>query len=220
MLTLSAQKRDIFGKILKRARREGRLPAVVYGEKDPSTSLFIDAREFGQVIKKAGETSIISLKIEGEKDKDVLVHHIELDPVREVPIHVDFYAVNKDKEIIIKVPLEFTGVSPAVKELGGTLVKVLHELEVRTLPHTIPSRIEVDISKLVGLDSHITIGELPLPMGVVATHEVDEIVAGIAVAKEEVEETPIDISQIEVEKKGKKEEEAGEADSEEGGAKK
>ena len=163
-------------------------------------------------MKQAGESTIISLDL-GGKGQDVLVHEVQVDPISGAPIHVDFYVVSQDKELEVAVPLIFEGVSPAVKELGGSLVKVIHELEIRALPKNLPHDIKVDISSLVTLDSQILIKDLKLPTGVVSVLDLDEVVAAITEAGEEVapEAAPIDLSAIEVEKKGKQETDEAEA---------
>jgi large subunit ribosomal protein L25 len=109
----------------------------------------------------------------------------------------------------VSVPLEFEGVSPAVKDLGGILTKVMHELEIECDPSELPQAIHIDISKLATLDDQIKVGDLKLPKSAVPSIEADEVVAMISVAKEEVEEAaPMDISAIETSvERGKKEEE-------------
>jgi large subunit ribosomal protein L25 len=127
-------------------------------------------------------------------------------------IHADFYVPEKGKKVEVEVPLEFVGVSTAVKDLGGTLVKVMHEIEVEALPKDLPHSIKVDISKLIDVEAQILAGDLALPEGVSLITEAEEVVASIAVAEEEKEvAAPADLSQIELaEKKGKKEEEGEE----------
>lgn len=210
MLKLNAQVRDI-KKSAGSIREEGAIPAVFYGQKVESTPISVDKKLFRSVWDEAGESSVITIHL-GDKDIDALIHDVSVDPITSEPIHVDFYAIDKNKKVVVDVPLEFVGVSPAVKELGGTLVKVIHELEVEGLPKDLPQEITVDLSMLTTLDSHIAVKDLKLPEGVVAELSPEEVVASIAVQKEEVEETPteIDFSEIEVEKKGKKEEEGEE----------
>ena len=122
------------------------------------------------------------------------------------PIHCDFYIVAKDRLLQVEVPLEFTGIAPAEK-LGGVVVKVMHALPIEALPAALPQHITVDLSLLVNLDSHISVSDLMLGAGVRATIAAHEVIASIIVPQEEKEETPMDLSAIEVEKKGKKEEE-------------
>lgn len=193
-------------------RRKGVLPAVFYGGKKEATPVAIDMAAFKKVWKGAGESTLISLSTPSGKI-DTLLHDVQLDPVTGEPLHADFYVVDKDVAIEVDVPLEFVGVSPAVKDLGGILVKVLHDIGVKTLPGSIPHGIEVDISKLATLDDVITVADLPFPKGVEPTEKPTEIVAAVSVAKEEEEAppAPIDLSAIEVEKRGKEEEEGAEA---------
>ncbi|MFA5023123.1 MAG: 50S ribosomal protein L25 [Candidatus Paceibacterota bacterium] len=211
MLKLNAKPRIAFGKKIKALRDEGQVPAVVYGDKKETISICLDLIEFKKVLAQAGESTIVSLELAG-KGQDVLIHEVQVDPISGVPVHVDFYIVSQDKELEVAVPLVFEGVSPAVKDLGGSLVKVLHELEIRALPKNLPHDIKVDISSLVALDSQILIKDLKLPTGVESVLDVEEVVAAITEAGEEVvEETaPVDLSAIEVEKKGKQEEEGAE----------
>jgi large subunit ribosomal protein L25 len=207
MLKLDAKSRDSYGKDLESARKAGDLPAVFYGRKDEATTIFVNAKDFKRVLKEAGESSIISLKTPAG-DKDVLIKEVSFHPASGEPIHVDFYAIEQNKTLEVEVPLIFEGMSLAVKELGGTLVKVIHELPIEALPKNLPHDITVDISALTALDSQILVKDLKLPAGVELRIDADEVVAAITVAKEEeVVAEPIDISAIEVEKKGKKEEE-------------
>ncbi len=154
------------------------------------------------------------LELEGDdktkKKLDVLIHEIQVDPVRGFPVHIDFLAVDMNKPIEVGVPIEFIGVAPADKSGLGALVKVLYEFEVRALPKDIPQTISVDLSTLVELDSQIHTKNIILPKEVEMLTEGEEVVALIAPIKEEViEETPVDLSEIEVEKKGKKDDEEG-----------
>ena len=208
-MELAAEKRDITKKA-KTLRGQGFLPAVVYGRSQESTPIVLAAKEFEKVFRVAGESSVITLTgLLG--DKEVLIQEVAVHPVSGIPIHADFYAIEKGQTVTVSVPLEFDGVSPAVKELGGILVKVMHELEMEVLPKDLPHSIHVDISKLVALDDQIKVSDLQLPASAKLSMSDDEVVAMIDVAKEEVEEaTPMDISQIGVSvEKGKKEEAEG-----------
>jgi large subunit ribosomal protein L25 len=211
MLTLQAEKRQIFGKKLKPKRLSGQLPAVMYGAKDKAEALFVPTKEFKKVLTAAGESTVIALTM-AEGKKEVLINDVVFHPVSGEPLHADFYVIDKTKTIKIKVPFRFEGVAPAVKDLGATLVKVKHELEIEALPLSIPHDIEVDISSLTALDSQVTVADLKIPKDVKVIDEAAEVVASVAVAKEEEEVVaPVDLSAIEVEKKGKKEEEEGAA---------
>ncbi|MSR71277.1 MAG: 50S ribosomal protein L25 [Candidatus Taylorbacteria bacterium] len=213
MLTINFEKRDNSQK-LEALRKAGLLPAVYYGRKEKSTSVAVKAAEFLKLWKKAGESSIIELKGLSESHQ-ALIKAIDVHPVTGVPRHADFYVVEKDKKLKIKVPVNYVGVSTAVKDLAGILVKVMHEIEIEALPKDLPYSIDADLSLLVALDSQITAKELKMPAGVELKVSPEEVVALIDIAKEEVveETTAIDMSTIEVAKKGKEAKE-GEAPAE------
>src|SRR3989338_6723109 len=201
-------------------RKAGKLPAVYYGRKQASTPITVSAVEFSKVLKKAGESTVVTLKM-AQGDMDSLIYGIDRDPVSDTIRHADFYVFEKGQKIKIKIPLEFTGVSPAVKELGAVLVKVLREVEIEATPKDLPHVLNVDISKLVTFENQVLAKDILLPAGVTLIAKPDEVVASVYEPKEEVVEVaPVDLSAIEVEKKGKeaKEGEEGAAVAAEGAA--
>lgn len=208
MLILEATNRTVADDLVS-LRKEGKMPAVFYGKKTESTPISIVQKDFLKVWKTAGESSVVSIKTP-KGTVDTLIHDVDIDPVTDNVRHVDFYVFEKGKKIEVDVPLEFVGVGAAVKDLGGILVKALHEIKVSADPTNIPHQVDVDLTLLVTLDSVIKAGDLKLPAGVTLVEKEDEIVAAVSVYKEEVEQTPVDLSSIEVEKKGKKEEEGEE----------
>ncbi len=193
--------------------KTGTIPAVFYGPKQASTSVTISLAEFLKVWKKAGESAIITLKGLGD-EHEALIHDIDLHPVTGTPRHADFYVIEKGKKLQIDVPLVYEGISGAVKDLGGILVKVMHEVKIEALPKDLPRELKVDLSLLSALDSTIHAKDLVLPAGVTLLDLADEVVASIDVAREEVveESTTIDMSAIEVEKKGKEPKEGEEGE--------
>ncbi len=202
MIELKAKNRDV-SEDNRDLRAEGFIPAVFYGKKTESTPVSVAKVDFLKVLKKAGESTVVSLDHEGKK-VDVLIHDVAYDPVTDLPIHVDFYVFNKDVKIEVGVPLEFVGVAPAVKDLGGLLVKVLYEIKIEALPANLPHQIEVDISVLAQVGDQIVAGDLKLPSGVTLVEGSEEVIALISGPKAEEEESaPVDLSAIEVEKKGK-----------------
>ncbi len=210
---LTVEKRERTGtNSLGALRAEGFIPAVVYGKKEENTPIKLSIRDFKKAFKSAGESAIITLK--GlDDDKEVLIHDVDFEPVKGEPRHVDFYAIERGKKLTVTVPLEFIGVAPAVKELGGVLVKVLHELEIEVLPRDLPQSIEVDISPIADFETSLHVKDLVLPEGVASTADPEEVVASANEAKEEVFEEPeaVDMDAIEVEEKGK-----GEGSAEDG----
>ena len=208
MFNIKAEKRDA-SENLDVLRKNGKIPAVFYGFGKDTTSITISNVDFKKVWRDAGESSAVKVNLSGS-DIDVLIHEVQVDPVTDEPIHLDFLAIDMKKKIVVKVPLEFTGVSLAVKSGLGNLVKVLHEIEIEALPSDLPHDLSVDISKLETLDDNILVSDIKLPAGVVAITDMSEVVASVVVQVEEKESAPVDLSAIEVEKKGKKEEEGAE----------
>jgi large subunit ribosomal protein L25 len=216
MITLTTKPRDI--KVKNETLREaGIMPAVFYGPKQKSTSVTVSMVEFIRTYKKAGESSVIILK-EGDIEHEALIHEIDVHPVTGAPRHADFYIIEKGKKVKVNIPLVFVGVSPAVKDKGAILVKVARELEIEAAPRELPHELIVDISSLVEFSSVIHAQDIKLPAGVDLISGGLEIIASVSEAKEEVEEVKtIDMSAIEVTKKGKEakegEEEVPEADT-------
>ena len=184
-------------------RNAGRIPAVFYGRKQSSTPITLSARDFEKVWKKAGENTVVNLQ-SGNEEVQALIHEVQKHPVTGIVRHVDFYVFEKGQKLKIKIPIEFKGVSPAVKDMGAVLVKVMYDLEIEAAPKDLPQKIEVDISSLTAFGSVITAKEIKLPEGVALVISPEDVVASVYEPKEEVvEAAPVDLSTIEVMKKGK-----------------
>ena len=185
------------------------MPAVFYGKKQASTPISVPANQFMKAWKHAGESEVVSLT--GEKGSvSTLIHDVAVDALTGVPLHADFYVFEKGQKMEIDIPLEFVGVAPAVKDLNGNLVKVMHEIKISASPEHLPHVITVDVSSLATFDDHITAKDIILPSGVSLVEDPESIVVSVSGPKaEEVDEPTVapDLSAIEVEKKGKKEEE-------------
>ncbi len=202
MVTLETKKRES-NENLRNLRAEGFIPAVFYGRKQSPVSISVKQKDFDKVWKEAGESTVITLSGDAG-NHDVMIHDVDRDPLSGTVRHADFYVIEKGKKLQVSVPVEFEGVSPAVKESGAILVKVVHEVEVEALPENLPHELTVDISALVTLDSNITAGDIKLPKGVSLVTKPEEIVASVVMPKEETDTpTTVDLSAIEVEKKGK-----------------
>ncbi len=219
MNTLTATKRSKTDK-LSVIRNNGMIPAVVYGAQVENQPISVLSTAFTKIYKLVGETSTLVLEISGINEKvnstqkdnkvtkvDVLIHDVQFDPVKGFPVHVDFLAIDMNKSVEVTIPLEFVGLAKAEKDGLGTLVKVLHEIDIEALPKDLPHTIEVDVTGIATLDDQIHVKDIKLPKGVTLITDGEDVVALVAQAKEEKEETPIDLNAIEVEKKGKKEEE-------------
>jgi len=181
------------------------MPAVFYGPKEESTAIAINKEIFKKLWNEAGESTIIELKGDGI-DKEALIYGVDFHPVSGEPRHADFYVIEKGKKVTVKIPIEFIGVAPAVKELGGVLVKVAHEIEIEVAPKDLPQHIDVNIESLKDFESQILAKDVLIPAGAELVTNGDDIVAIINEAKEEAEENIApSVEDIEVEKKGKKE---------------
>ncbi len=208
-LVLNIKERDLTKKFPKPNKVESQtelLRGVFYSKKEKSTPIVIPYIEFKKVWKEAGSSSLVVLKGVGE-DKEAIIQDVDLDPISEFVRHVDFYIVERGKVMEADVTLDFWGESPAVKELGGILVKTLHELTIEVLPKDLPKDIKVDISVLKDFESRILVKDLKLPNSAKSLVDDDEVVALVVESEqEESEEKTSDIADIEIEKKGKKEE--------------
>lgn len=209
MNKLTAVKRSKTDK-LRTIREGGMVPAVVYGASVENTSISVPSVDFEKILKVAGESSTITLEVSGDKTPkkfEVLIHEIQADPVKGNPIHIDFLAIDVNKPVEVAIPVEFEGIAPAEKNGLGILVKVMHEVEIEALPKNLPHNVVVDLSSLVALNDQIHAKDIKLTKEVILKTNGEEVIALIAPIKEEVvEEAPADLSSIEVEKKGKKEE--------------
>jgi large subunit ribosomal protein L25 len=152
-IEIKAEKRTEIGK-LDNLRTSGFLPAVYYGHKKESTPIKIKKSDFLKAWREAGESTVITLQIP-EGHIEALINDVDIDPLTNEPRHADFYVFEKGHKVEIGVPIEFEGVAPAVKDLGGILVKVLRELKVKAEPSNLPHEIKVDISGLLDLQSQI-----------------------------------------------------------------
>lgn len=207
-MKLQTQTREAGRVSVKKLREDGFMPMVSYGPKEDATSLAVKVRDFKHVWKEAGETTVVTL-VTGDEETDALIHEVSVHPVTGEPIHVDFYVMEKGKKVEVTVPLAYQGEAPAVTDLDGTLVKVLHEIDVEALPKDLPNEIVVDISALKELEDTITVGDIKVSEGVTIQTPADETIVSITVQEEEPEEPEeeVDFAEaVEVEQKGKDEE--------------
>ncbi len=189
MLTLNAKTRTQQGRQTRELRQEGLIPAVLYGPGIENKNLAVDAKEFINLFRQAGKSSLIALKVDGEgKEFMVLINDMNIDPVTDKTIHLDLYQPNLKKEIEADVPLIFIGESPAVKDLGGTLVKNFDEITVKALPADLPREINVDISCLKTFESVIAVKDLAISDKIELLKNPDEIVALAMTAEKQEEE--------------------------------
>ena len=187
-LSLSLENRTLVGKKVNRLRREGVLPATVYGKGVSPISVQMNARAFNDTYRHAGRTGLIDLSIPGQKSISVFVHNLQRHPVTRNIIHVDFLAVDLRTEVTVDVPLHIVGESELVKRGDALLNQVLTSLAVRALPADIPSSISVDVSGLDSFDKSIHVSDLALESKGEIVTPADELVVSLSQARDEEEE--------------------------------
>lgn len=207
-IVLTAEKRTVIGKQVKALRRQGKLPAVIYGHHIQPVAITLDTRETSRMLAGITPSHLITIKV-GKENHTVLVREKQRHPVQGVLIHIDFLAVSMTEKLRANVYIELVGDAPAVKEFDGILVTGVEELEVECLPKDLPERIQVDISSLRQIGDSLQVRDIQLPDAVeILTDPAEMVVLVTAPAIEEVE-AGAEVSAIEPEviEKGKKEEE-------------
>ena len=165
-LKLQATKRTVHGRQVRKLRKEGGVPGVVYGHRTEAEPVTLDAHEFRRVYAKAGRTHLIDFVLDGGRAQKVLIKEIQKHPRHEGPIHVDLFRIDLKEKLQIDVPIVIVGESPAVKRGDGDLLISLHSLRVECLPSDIPEAIEVDVSGLENIDDSVRVHDLHFPEGV------------------------------------------------------
>lgn len=179
-LQIQAETRDVFGKKNKALRRIGYIPAVIYGHHFKNIPLKVKTSDFLGVLKEAGETTIIQLRIGKDKTESVIVHNLERDPVTDQILHIDFYRVKTGEKMVADIPLVLEGKAPAVEDLGGILVTGLKTIKIKALPKDLPHGIKVDVSLLKDFEAKIQVQDLVLPSGIEVLSGPEEIVASVS----------------------------------------
>lgn len=187
---LDLENRTLLGKKVGRLRREGIMPATVYGKGVGPFNVQINARTFSDAYKQAGRTSLVDLSIPGQPMQSAFVHNVQRHPVTRAVLHADFLVVDLLVEVNVDVPVHLVGVSPLAEQGDAIINQPLTVLSVRALPNDLPSNIEVDISGLDSLEKAIYVRDIPaLEKGVIANDE-DELIVSLTPARvvEEEEE--------------------------------
>ena len=211
---LVAHHRAITGKAVARLRRNGQLPAVVYGHGHASEALVVDAREFDQLRRHTGRNALVDLKVDDERAQPVMVYGVQEHPVTRRPLHVDFFLVKMTEEMTVDVPVVMNGESYAVSKLGGTLLHLLDTVKVRALPADVPSALELDVTPLETFEAMLHVSDLQVPERITIVTDADEPLARVQPPR--VEEVPVAAEEVvEVAPEG---EEAAEAAAETEGA--
>jgi len=186
--TLAAANREVTGKAVNRLRKEGRLPAVVFGHGLNSANVSVDTHDFEQLRRHVGPNALIDLSVDGKKSKPVLVQHVQVHPVNRRPLHVDLFAVRMTEELTVDVPLVATGSALAVTMHGGTLLHPNETVRVRALPDHLPQSIEYSVDSLVDFDAAVKVADLTIPGDVTLLTDRDEVIATVQRPRVEIEE--------------------------------
>ena len=175
---LVAERRTVIGKGVARLRKQGRLPAVIFGHGTESEPVTVDAHDFDLLRRRTGASTLVDLKVEGGKARPVLVHGIQYHPVTRRPLHVDLFAVRMTEELTVEVQLIGLGIAPAV-DGGGTLMHPTSRVKVRALPGDLPDTLTFDLSSLVDYEATITVADLVVPEGVTIQADPAEVIARV-----------------------------------------
>ena len=184
-IKLEANRRTVLGKQTRRLRREGILPAVLYGSEFGSFPIELDRRSASRLLARVSRSTLIDLEV-GDQRHTVLLREIQRDPLRGRLLHVDFLKVRMDVRIRAEVPIELVGQAPAALIAGGVLVTGVDAIEVESLPSDLPDRITVDLESLANIDDSITVADLFVGEGVRILTEANELVARVIYEAEEI----------------------------------
>lgn len=176
---LTVEKRKVLGKKVKKLRREGILPANIYGKDVKSLAVQLPQKEFETVFKEVGETGLVDVAVNGEV-KPVLIHNVQVEPLSNQYLHADFYQVNLKEKIKAMVPVVIIGEAKAVVDKVGIVLQPLSEIEVEALPEDLPEKIEVNVEKLANLEEQIAVGDLKAPQGVEILTDPEQVVVKVA----------------------------------------
>ena len=186
-MELKVQNRNIFGRKVKDLRQQGLIPAELYGHGLKNLHFSLPTKDFKKILKEADESTVINLITEDQKTLPVMIHEIKTDSLSGEILNVDFYQVKLTEKIRVHIPLEFIGEAPAVKTLGGILVKTLQAIEVEALPNDLPHKLEIDLSKLAEIGQSISAKDLKLNDKVKIFVNPETIIATVVAAQKEEE---------------------------------
>jgi large subunit ribosomal protein L25 len=220
-IALVVEPRNVVGKKVKKLRRDGIIPANIFGQGVKSTSIQVNLKDFAKVYNQVGETGLVELSLKDAKHP-VLVHQIQKEPRTDAPLHVDFHQVNLKEKTTAHVPVVLVGEAPIEKSKEGIILQSMNEIEIEALPTDIPHNIEVDITSLTEVGQAVQVKDLKVDSSKVeikADGEATVLSVQTAEIKEEVvEEAPAEVEVIGEKAEGEKAEgeEASEGETAEG----
>lgn len=190
--TLTASKRSLFGKKLNKLRRQGVLPANIFGKNVESLSIQVSNTQFEKIYKQAGETGIVYITVEGEtKERPTLISNYTLDPITDRSLHVDFYQVNLKEKVTAFVPVEIVGESELVKSGAAVVNTLLNEIEIEALPTDIPEAFKFDISTLKEVGDTLKISSMTPVLGVEIQADPEQVVVALSEPEKEEVVAPV-----------------------------
>jgi len=188
-VNLQSSRRTVLGKQVKQLRREGWIPAVLFGAKQGSIPVQVQERDLAAVLREAGSTALINLFVDEERPPHVvLARDIQRDILTSRLRHVDFYQVQLDRKVRTSPILELVGEAPATQYGGAVLVQILNHIEVECLPGDLIDSIQVDVSSLEGVNDSITVADLPVPPGITLLADPSEVVVSVVLPRATIEE--------------------------------
>ncbi len=169
-------------------RKQSKIPAIFYGKDKENKSIEVDYHDFRRVFEKAGYNTILELSIDDKETTPVIIHEVDMDPVKDTFMHIDFYAIRMDQKITAKIPVKIIGISKAVKDLGGILIHNKDEIEIKCLPKDLIQEIKIDISDLDDFHSSIQVKNLDLNKAITIVDDKDSVIVSVSAPRSALEE--------------------------------
>ena len=192
-LVLTVEYRDVNGKKVSTLRNEGITPVHMYGPGIDPRSLQCDTALVDKIVSEAGGNIPVTINLAGEDDEVCFIREVQYHPVKDVIIHVDFMKVDVTKEVEAQVPVIIQGTSPAVRNLGGTLLQPLQAVTVRALPMEIPAQLTLQAEVLVDYDTNLYVRDLVDMDSVAIINDESELIASVVPPRIEREDTVVGI---------------------------
>ncbi len=182
-VTLTVEKRTVLGKQVRQLRRQGVLPANIFGGNHESIAVQLNALELQRLLKGYGRSTLFRVKLPGAGEQTVMIRHVQREPVTGAIQHVDFMHVEMSQPLKVRIPVQLTGEAPAVKTHGGILMRQTDSLEVEALPADLPDALLIDVSGLTELNASLTAADIQMPRGVKLLANPDELLVAIGVPR-------------------------------------
>jgi len=202
-LSITAESRSIRGRATDQLRANGKVPGIVYGFEIEPVNIELDRNELERLYENAGESSLVDLKV-GNEIYSVLIQDLQRDPLTDFLTHVDFRKLNMNEKVETTIPITLVGEAPAVKELGGTLIQSLDEVDVEALPAVLVREFTISVESLKTFEDSIRVSDLTIPEGMDISNDPDQSIASVIPprSQEEIDaldsEVDTDVSKVEV----------------------